>query len=75
LIKECTRVINIDPNWIASLSKNKQSIKGFYLDRLLQDPDTAIRKVGEEMVAILLVKIPELTIPEIINNSQENDAV
>jgi len=69
IVKECTRLLAIDELWQVSLAKNRQDIKGFHLDALIASEDEKKRRVGQEMAALIMVKVPDVDLSEIIHSS------
>jgi hypothetical protein len=75
-VRECARLFNNDILWQNAIKENKAFAKAFFLDALIeQEEDLSFRKTGQAMGALLMVKIPELELPDIVNEDYSMEKI
>lgn len=67
IVKECTRLLKDDERWLKAFESNPSMAKSFHLDALIAYPNEEYRKIGENMGALLMVKVPSLEVSDIAN--------
>lgn len=75
-MRECARLFTNDILWQNAIKENKAFAKAFFLDALIeQEEDLSFRKTGQAMGALLMVKIPELELPDIVNEDYSMEKI
>jgi len=75
-VRECARLFTNDILWQNAIKENKAFAKAFFLDALIeQEEDLSFRKTGQAMGALLMVKIPELELPDIVNEDYSMEKI
>lgn len=75
-MRECARLFANDILWQNAIKENKAFAKAFFLDALIeQEEDLSFRKTGQAMGALLMVKIPELELPDIVNEDYSMEKI
>jgi len=75
-VRECARLFANDILWQNAIKENKAFAKAFFLDALIeQEEDLSFRKTGQAMGALLMVKIPELELPDIVNEDYSMEKI
>jgi hypothetical protein len=75
-VRECARLFTNDILWQNAIKENKAFAKAFFLDALIeQEQDLSFRKTGQAMGALLMVKIPELELSDIVNEDYSMEKI
>lgn len=66
-----------DVEWQQAVSLNRQYVWYFKIEQMMSSADPFIRLVAEQMAAVLLIKIPELSVEKVFPQSDQanKDAV
>ncbi len=75
IVKECTRLFVRDKLWQKTLEGNKAFAKAFYLDSLIGSNDPEIKKIGEAMGSLMMVKISNLELADIVNEDYSMEKI
>lgn len=75
IVKECTRLLVKDTIWHKTIETNKNFAKDFYLDSLISSEDANIKKIGEAMGSLLMVKIPNLELDDIVDEDYSMEKI
>lgn len=66
IINECTRLFSRDTMWIRVMAKNKKLVKMFCLDPLIQATEFNYRKIGVNMGALIMMKVPAVELTDVV---------
>lgn len=69
IIRECTRIFQIDSLWQQTIAQNKKLARAFHLEPLLLSNNSTLRAIGETMVQLMIVLIPNIDIGDIVEEN------
>ena len=75
IVKECTRLFVNDSLWQKTIEANKPLAKAFFLDALISSEDPNIKKVGEAMGSLLMVKLPSLELADVVDDDYSMEKI
>lgn len=75
IVKECIRLLVKDTVWHKTIETNKNLAKNFFLDSLISSDDPKIKKIGETMGSLLMVKIPLLELDDIVDEDYSMEKI
>ena len=68
IVKECMRLFSKDTLWHKAIEKEHDFASKFQLDTLITANDQNISKIGINMGALLILKVPALELSEVVND-------
>jgi len=51
------------------MAANKHDVRGFFLDPLVASANPQVRKIGHEMAGLLLARVPDVELSDIVHNT------
>jgi hypothetical protein len=75
IVKECTRLFVRDKLWQKTLEGNKTFAKAFFLDSLIGSNDPEIKKIGEAMGSMMMVRISNLELADIVDDDYSMEKI
>jgi hypothetical protein len=75
IVRECTRLIAHDEDWIEAIEANMQLARMFNLDLLICSPDANVRQVGVNMGAALLISVQGLEVEGVVTRDYSKEKI
>lgn len=75
IVKECSRLLSSDELWHNVFKNEAKYLKIFNLDALFGQEDPAAKKVAESMGSLLMIKVPNIDLSDIVDEDYSMEKI